>query len=217
MGVWLGNPDTTTLLNGNSTLPGPIISKVMAYAHQLYEQEGKYKAGDWFTKPAGVQTISGELFPSWYKKGQGQTNAKLTFDSVSKKKATDCTPDAAKTELDVMKSVDPVTKKDVFIAPDGYDASKDDDVHKCDDSKPTVGTISVAADKKTITVNVAQGTHGLTNLELKVGGSVVESRPITSAGSFTFTYNFVAGTSTITATVRDDALYEGTGSQSYTY
>lgn len=207
MGVWLGNSDTATLKNGNSTLPGPIIGTVMAYAHQLYLDESKYKTGDWFTRPSGIQVINGELFPSWYNKKQGQTNTVIVFDKVSKKKATDCTPDAARIEISVLKATDPVTKKDVFIAPDGYDALSDDTIHSCQDEKPSVTSITVTS--TTITVVVAQGTHGLQTLEIKVDGQVVSSTPISGSGSYPISYALKKAAS-ITATVSDVALYQAT-------
>jgi membrane peptidoglycan carboxypeptidase len=206
MGVWLGNSDTRTLKNGNSTLPGPIISKVMQYAHELYVQDKKYTPGGWFTKPAGVQTIGGELFPSWYSKGQGQSSAKMTFDKVSKKKATDCTPDAAKIEIDVTKMIDPVSKKDVFIAPDGYDSTKDDDTHKCDDVKPIVSITSVTNHKVKLTI--AQGTFGLQTLTVTVNGQVVNTQAIAAGGPVEILTESHNG-DVVVATVDDAALYTG--------
>lgn len=206
MGVWLGNSDTTILKNGNSTLPGPIIGTVMAYAHQLYLDEAKYKTGDWFTRPSGIQVINGELFPSWYNKKQDQTNAAMVFDKVSKKKATDCTPEAARIEISVLKMTDPVTKKDVFIAPDGYDALSDDTVHSCQDTKPSVS--SITATGSAITVIVAQGTHGLQTLEIKVDGQVVGTISVSGSGSYPISYALKKAAS-ITATVSDVALYQG--------
>jgi penicillin-binding protein 1A len=220
MGVWLGNPDTRVLTNGNSSLPAKIVGQVLEYAHkEVYAAEGKWdpaNGGTWYAQPAGIQSIAGELYPSWYNKDQGKSNDKLTFDKVSKKKATDCTPEAAKIEIDVVKSTDPISKKDVYTAPDGYDASQDDDVHKCDDVKPTVGTINVTANSK-IDVSVVAGTHPLQQLEIKVGGTIVATLPIGSSGTYSATYAFTGTTSqTITATLTDNVFYTATGTKSYT-
>ncbi|MDN5274570.1 MAG: hypothetical protein JWP06_471 [Candidatus Saccharibacteria bacterium] len=213
MGIWLGNPDTTPLKSGNSTLPGPIIDKVMRFIHQdIYGTDGRWKPNDWFTQPAGVQKINNELYPSWYDKNQNKPNAKLTFDKVSKKKATDCTPDSAKIEIDVNKTTDPISKKDVYIAPDGYDATKDDDVHKCDDVKPAVGAISITG-KTQINVSVVAGTHPLQQLEIKVGDTIVATLPITTSGTYSTTYTFTGTSQTITATLTDDALYTSVGTK----
>lgn len=223
VGVWLGNPDTTPLAKvANSTLPGPIMDKIMRYVHQeIYAKDGRWKPNDWFTQPAGIQKINNELYPAWYDKNQSKPNAKLTFDKISKKKATNCTPDAAKIEVDVNKSQDPVTKQDIFIAPDGYDATKNDDVHKCEDVKPSVGTITatkISGSTYKISVSVAAGTHALTEVEIKVGSTIVATLPVNaSSGPYTADYTFTStSTQTITATVKDTAFYTGTGSKEVT-
>jgi penicillin-binding protein 1A len=224
MGVWLGNPDTRVLTNGNSSLPAKIVGQVMEYAHKdVYAQEGKWSAangGTWYTQPAGIQNIGGELYPSWYNKDQGKTNSKLTFDKVSKKKATSCTPDGAKIDIDVQKFTDPITKKDSFIAPDGYDATKDDDTHKCDDTKPSVGTINAVKDTGNtykINVSVVAGTHPLQQLEIKVGATVVATLPVTSSGTYSTSYTFTGNTAqTITATLTDNAYYVASGTENVT-
>lgn len=215
MGVWLGNPDTTTLKNGSSLLPGPIVAKVMEYAHkEIYASEGKWSSGDWFSQPDGIQVVSGELYPSWWNKNQNQTNTKLTFDKLSKKKATDCTPEAARIELDVTKSTDPVTKKEIYIAPDGYDANSEDDQHSCSDAKPTINNIEVVDNKNgtyRITANITQGKFGLSNIEIKVGSTVVSS---SYSGTYTATSD---GNQTITVTVEDGGYYSSTGTKVYSF
>lgn len=211
MGVWLGNSDTTVLKNGNSTLPGPIIAKVMEFAHkEVYAPEGKWKSGDWFTQPAGIQKVGSELYPSWWSKTQGQTNAKMIFDKVSKKKATDCTPDSAKIELGVIKTTDPVTKKDIFSSPDGYDTTSEDDVHACNDAKPSI-TVSYAGD--TVTATVTPGKFTVSNVDIIIDGTVVSS--IAAPGPYTFKYTKPEGTQpvkTVTASVTDTGLYTTTSS-----
>ncbi len=221
MGVWLGNPDTTPLKSGNSTLPGPIVDRVMRYIHQdIYGKDGRWKPNDWFTQPAGIQKLNNELYPSWYDKNQNKPNAKLMFDKVSKKKATNCTPDGAKIELDVNKSVDPVTKKDVYIAPEGYDATKDDDVHKCEDVKPNVGSINVSQVSGMtykISASAVQGTHALQQLEIRVGSTIVATLPVTASGTYSTEYTFTSSSAqTITATITDNAFYSATATRNYT-
>lgn len=189
MGVWLGNSDATILKNGTSSIPGSIIAKVMEYSHkEVYAPQGLWKSGDWYVRPSGIQVINNELYPSWWNKTQGQTDTKLMFDKVSKKKATDFTPELAKIELDVTKMIDPVTKKDVYIAPDGYDASKDDDAHLATDVKATVELSVDPTSKKNeykITVKVTQGTHPISGVQLEIGGV---SKTMSGSGPYTYTY-----------------------------
>lgn len=217
MAVWFGNSDATILTHGTSSLPGQIIADVMDYAHkEVYAKAGLWKSGDWFSAPAGIQRVGGEIYPSYWNKTQGQTNAKLTFDKVSKKKATEFTPEGAKIELDVTKMIDPVTKKEFFIAPDGYDASADDDVHKATDVQPIVSVeiLPGAKNTYTITATVTPGTFEVTNIQIKVGDVIVLTSPASSTNIYTY-----AGTltkkdikaQTVTATVTDNGFYTGTG------
>lgn len=217
MGVWLGNPDTRVLSNGNSSIPAKIIGQVMEFAHkEVYAAEGKWKAdngGDWYTMPTGVQKISGELYPSWYNKAQGQTGVKMTFDKVSKKKAIECTPEGARIEVVVQKIIDPITKKENLIAPDGYDTTADDNIHACSDAKPAIGNIS-ATKKGAIQVDVVSGKNPLQTVEIRVGGTVIATLPASASGTYKTTYTPTAkGTQTITVTVTDSVFYTATKSE----
>jgi len=224
MGVWLGNPDTSVLTNGNSSIPAKILGPVMEYAHKnIYAKEGKWSpanGGTWFKQPKGIQRIGGELYPSWYNKSQGKTNSQLTFDKVSKKLATDCTPEAAKIQINVQKFKDPITKKTAYIVPDGYDATKKDDRHKCTDAKPNVGTIAVtknSGNSYKISISVVRGSNPLQQLEVKVGGTVIATLPVSSSGTYSTNYTFTSSSAqTITATLTDSVYYMDTGSQSFT-
>lgn len=211
--VWLGNPDTTPLINGNSSIPAQVLDPVMAYASQLYESEGKAKAGDWFTAPKGIQVIGKEVYPSWYNKAKAGTGVKLVFDKVSKKKATDCTPAAAKIELTVTKTTDPVTKATVYQAPDGYDATKDDDSHKCTDIAPDITGVCID-NSNNITVRVSKGTNALQTLDIAVNGTNVASINVTGSGTYSSNYNF-SGSATVTATVTDIGYYTDSATQAY--
>ncbi len=215
MAVWLGNSDATILKNGTSLIPGPIIATVMEYAHKdVYAAQGLWKSGDWFTQPTGIQKVDNELYPSWWNKTQGQTNAKLMFDKVSKKKATALTPDGAKIELDVNKMVDPITKKDVYTAVDtSYDASKDDDVHLATDVRPNISSIDVASvggsHDYTVTVNVDAGsTYPVAGVQVTIGGQsfvAVASTP----GVYAYTYSAQSSDSglLISAIATDSVFY----------
>lgn len=221
MGVWLGNSDATILKNGNSSMPGPIIAKVMEYAHKdVYAGQGLWKSGDWFAMPSGIQSVGNELYPSWWSKNQGKTNAKLTFDRVSKFRATDLTPDGARIELEVTKMTDPVTKKDIYIAPDGYDASKEDDAHKSSDSKPTASVSLVAGPKKnqyTVTVKVNPGTFPVSNVQILVGGSAITTIPVSGTNSYTHTVDLTSADTSqksVSVVITDSGYYTGTGAAS---
>lgn len=220
MTIWLGNSDTSTIASVNSAYAMPVVRGVMQYAHQeIYAKDGRWNPDMWYTRPSGVQQVGGELYPSWWNKNQGRTNAKLTFDRVSKKKATDCTPPGARIELDVTKSTDPITKTDVFAAPDGYDATEDDDAHSCNDAKPSIGNISVneSGGKYDIQFNVSRGTFNLTSVDIVVDGQTIKSTGLNPGGdsvSASFTPNS-SGTKSITVNVTDEGYYATSRSASF--
>ncbi len=219
MAVWLGNPDTKPLKNGNSSIPGPIINDVMTYAHQeVYAKQGKWKPGDWYTMPQGIQKINNELFPSWYNKNKAQQFTKMTFDKVSKKKATACTPEAAKIEVSVIKSVDASSKKDTFVASDGYDATKDDDAHQCGDPTPNVRTINATPNggsSYTLRATVDPGKASLSSVSFSVNGTVINTQNISSGGTFETTYTSTGGPFTVSVSATDALFYTGTASGSF--
>lgn len=216
MGVWLGNPDTTILKKGTSSLGSPIVASVMEFAHkEVYAPEGKWKSGDWFTQPAGIQKNGIELYPSWWNKTQGQSNAQLTFDKVSKMKATSCTPDGAKDTVGVVKSTDPVTKRDVYTnVPNGYDATKDDDAHDCGDALATASFTATpsGAHKTKITTNIStKGKFDPTTITISVNGAVVTTLNATATGSYDYVYDSNGTPANvgkqITVTVTDNGFY----------
>lgn len=211
MGVWLGNPDTTILKNGTSSLGSPIVASTMKAAADVYTSEGRYTANQWYTQPAGIQRIGGEVYPSWWSKNQGQTNTKLTFDKVSKKKATSCTPDGAKVELDVLKTTDPVTKQDSYAnVPDGYIATADDDRHQCSDTQPVISGISFNGN--TVNFTVTKGTFDLdpAGITVTIDGNAAT---VTSQGGNNYRASLPSGNgSKVVITVTDTGYYTTTAS-----
>lgn len=212
MGVWLGNPDTTILKKGTSSLGSPIVASVMKAAAEVYQQEGKYKANDWYTQPTGIQRIGREVYPSWWSKSQGQTNFKLTFDKVSRKKASNCTPEGAKLVADVLKTTDPVTKKDSFAnVPDGYNANEEDDVHSCNDIAPSISGVNAGGQTLTFTVNGGTFEINLSGITVSVGGS---SCPVSRVGSGNTYRATCTATGAYTINVTDGGFYTASASGS---
>ncbi len=213
-GVWLGNPDAKPLNpSAISAYASTVTDPVMVYATQLYEKEGKTKPNAWFQEPAGIQHINGELYPSYYNKKLATSNAKLTFDRVSKKRATECTPSGARIEVGVTKSVDPFSKNTIYIAPDGYDATKNDDAHSCSDAKPRVVGITVTDSQ--ITARISKGKFSLDKLSFSVNGEVVGTANVNGSGSYTTLYDFKKSAN-VTVTVVDSGYYSDSASERYT-
>ena len=214
MTIWLGNSDTSNIRSSTSSLAMPVVRGVMQYAHQeIYAKDGRWNSNMWYTKPSGIQQVGSELYPSWWNKNQGKSKAKLTFDKVSKNKATDCTPSNARIELEVTKSTDPVTKSAVYAAPDGYDASKDDDVHSCGDAQPVIDLIDVKKTGSSYTVkfNVSPGKFKLTSVDIVVGGKTIKSGESVSANGGTVTAQVsssgLSGVQTVTVNLSDEGMY----------
>lgn len=216
LSLYVGNHDFNKPMgDALSSRIGPTVGKIVEPVHKnIFQPEGSWKPGDWFAQPEGLQrlTVSGrsDLFPSWYNKVAPPPVSTVVFDKVSKKKATECTPEAAKVEMSVQKFTDPVTKKETFIVSDGYDASANDDVHNCNDAKPYVTTAD-GGDRK-ITAQVSQGTHDIQTVTFTINGQTVGS--IGGHGSGTYTIDYAEkGKVSVTVTVTDTALY----SDSQTY
>lgn len=222
-GVWMGNHDGSPLASSDNTVVRRVSNDYNESVHaNVYQADGKWTPNQEFERPEGIKemNINGrtDIYPSWFDQKAGRSEEKLTFDKVSKKKATDCTPPEARVEIAVFKTTDPITKRPAYIAPDGYDASREDDKHRCEDTKPSISSIEVSSaggNRYQITVAVAQGTHPLTNIKISVGGNVIADAAIGSSGNFTATTT-IDSAQTITATVEDDALYTGSGSRNYT-
>ncbi|MBC7746559.1 penicillin-binding protein [Pedobacter sp.] len=217
MGIWVGNHVPIAMNNALSSIVGPTVVKIMKPLHEtIYAVDGSWKVGDWFTQPAGVQkvSVSGrlDLFPSWYNKSQVAQGNTVVFDKVSKKKATDCTPDLARISLVIQKITDPVTKKTTFTTPDGYDSTAEDDLHSCDDVKPSITDIQ--SKKGKIVASVGVSTHAIQTVEFKVGETVIGNGILTSPGTYEIAYTAAeAKEQKVTVTVTDIALYNGTSSR----
>jgi membrane peptidoglycan carboxypeptidase len=188
---------------------------------------------------AEVPSPTDDLYPSWYTgRNSGATSEKI--DRVSGLLATSCTPsDAIEYEgnaNDASFSIDtfyPRAVADERVLEGGNVTSSStasDNVHNCSDSPPTV-TLTAPATCSTscvITATVTQGTHPLYdpqypsypgNVKFTLGGNVIKTIDVTNSPStVSFTYTpTTTGSATLTATVTDSVLYQGSGSTTLNY
>ncbi len=206
MAVWLGNSDTSPLRNGNSLIPAMLLDYTMADATQYYVSQNKASYSDWFSAPSGIQRINNEVYPSYYNKNSNRSSNTMSFDRVSKKKATSCTPESARIDIPVTRSKDS-SGKETVSAQDGYDATSNDDTHRCTDSKPSV-SVAVSSSGQSATVYYRQGSHPLQQLEVKVGDQLVGTRQVNSDGDTNVSIPSSAGKNfTVTATLTDSVYY----------
>jgi penicillin-binding protein 1A len=215
--IWNGNHDGRALSNDKHTVAFNISAAYIDRIHaEVYGADGKWKTGDKINEPAGMQHMAvngrNDIWPSWYNKtkSSGISNEMMVFDSVSKKKATDCTPEETRIEVEVSKMIDPMTQKEVYYA-GGYDTENEDDVHTCDDAKPSA-SISTPTENSdgtwTITANLSNGRYYLQNYTITVNGQAVKNGEISTSG----TVSYVSSEKPMSVSVRvtDSAGYSTT-------
>jgi hypothetical protein len=252
-GVWVGNHENTPTTNSfMETLTGPIWGEYMRRAH-----EGQPAPERW-ARPEGIKTVAhngdffkvvkaackgsvcnygqSDIYPSWYSpKKSSNSQQKVVIDTVSNKRATECTPERARKEITgggiivpELDSSDP--QYAVFMRPintylrssagEAIPAENEvDDVHSCSDQRPSV-TISVPATCSgtcTISATVVAGTKTLRNLYFKKNGTTMAggARDISSGGTYTFDLTpESSGAHEFSVEVVDEALYDATASAS---
>ncbi|MFZ1483886.1 MAG: transglycosylase domain-containing protein, partial [Candidatus Saccharimonadales bacterium] len=244
-GIWVGNHTRTEAYFGQpENMTGPVMKQFMQAVHSNTGPADNWK------QPEGLKTSSAyvnrvstgrgqkipsastDLFPSWYT-GQKSGSTTQTLDKVSNKVATSCTPDLAK--LSGANSNSATWNVDVFAG--GSTGNKtpvigNDDVHNCNDAKPTVKITSVndtvigngtpecpASGSCSVKLFVQQGTYALTDparsdfpgtLKLSVNGQVVVSQGVSGTGDYTLSFNAPSNASfTLSAQVIDSVLYSG--------
>jgi len=222
VGVWAGRSDGQAMGGYTDSRTGPIFGQFMRDAHSqvLTKPQYGYKANAWYTQPKGVQKLSvsgrSDLFPSWYKKPKEELKD-YVVDKISKKLATQCTPEPAKQTIQIVVVSDPSKPNSQVVgaAPDGFDVTKDDDVHQCGVEAATNFSIPVSgapSRTRTIDTSFSQGPNAPQTVEFLVNGQVVSSQPGTGT-SYTTSYTFPdVGTYTIQIRVTDTQLYQSTSS-----
>lgn len=185
--VWSGNHNGAGLRSSSNSAVARMIANYMEPVHkQIYAQEGKWKSGDQPEKPSGIQTLAvggtKDIWPSWFNAGKnsGVEKVQLEFNKFTGKLAAPCTLDEYKVSVTATKTIDPMTKKEVFSVPDGYDYNSTDDcsyVH----SKPSV---TANAEGNVITINITKGSGDLDTYKLYVDGTEKESGKITSTAFY---------------------------------
>ena len=211
--VWNGRHDGSGLRNSNNTIVRRVINNYMENVHKnVYAAQGKWSSGEWITKPAGIQTLTvngkTDIWPSWYnEKTSGVTKEKLSFNKYNRKLATTCTPSDQIIEIEVTKTVDPMTKTEVVHVPDGYDRDNTDD---CSYVQPKV-SIKQIGDYLHVT---ASGSHAVgATYALEIDGVEMERGTVPSV-SFSTDYKIKGTETNVKITVSD--AYGGTATGNVT-
>lgn len=227
-GVWVGHHTGEVEMSGfMETMTQPIWGDWMQRAHDNLEPVTRERPQGIQELPAyvvrnhvGVSSIepspATDLFPSWYvKPGSTNGNEKIIKDKVSGKRATECTPPLALEE--VIQGDAASFSSDPFY--DSATNSEDtDDVHKCEDIKPTVALSIVenSDGKYTFEVSVGNGTHPISSekfagqLTVTVDGQAIPngSIQIGGPGVYRIAYTSIYDTTkTVKVEIIDSVLY----------
>lgn len=235
-GTWVGYHNRQRAMSGfMERMTQPIWDGVMRRVHADLKPEER-------EKPAGIQSLpafvvrnhvgngsiepspSTDLFPSWYK-SKTNSGTSAVIDRVSKKLATDCTPERAKERASNAQAN--LFSGDTFHGGLTSNTSEKDDVHKCEDAKPSVSlnAPSLCDDKCTFKAVVRQGTHPISSSEFPgvvnfyVGSNLIKSVNVgSSPATVSVSYNSDAnGSNTVRAEVIDSVLYDSSDSKTVSF
>lgn len=247
VGSWVGYHTRNKTLSGTmERLTAPLTKGMMTYALDSL----KTKPANW-AEPPGIQHLpayvvrshvglgsvepspSTDIFPSWYKPKSGSGASSETIDKVSNKLANSCTPALAKETRSGNFAADKFSADIFYGSGTAASTTATDDVHNCNDTKPTIsltvsdsatGAINVCNGSCTISAAISQGTHAFDDpnrpqfagvVNFSINGQVVKSISTASGGPFSFTYTPTSsGTVTVSAQVVDSVLYDSTDQKS---
>lgn len=235
-GVWVGYHTRQKVMSGTmEAMTQPIWQGWMRGAHD------NITAFDW-QRPAGIKTEaafvvksapsnktagavlpspSTDIYPSWYKPTT-KTSSNQTIDKVSGKLAGDCTPELAKDKT-TGASANQFSVDTIVAGGTSANTNDTDDVHQCNDAKPTVSlNITPSGNSYILSANVTQGTHPISSEKFTgkvnyiVDGQNVQTVEISGPGNglagYTYTPDFV-GSKTIYAQVVDSVLYDNSSQE----
>ncbi len=184
--VWNGNHDGAGLRNSTNNLVRRVTNDYMQNVHHnLYAVEGKWASGNQPVQPAGMQSIKGDIWPSWYNaKSSGSTKTALNFNKFTHKLASACTPESHMISVEVSKSIDPMTKEEVWDVPAPYTRDEQD---ACPyDYVYRAPTVQVFVSDYIATIDIYKGTEALSSYTIYVDGTVRETQQITESTSLTY-------------------------------
>jgi len=220
--IWNGNHDGTVMRTSSYAVTSRITGSFVENVHKnVYGPDGKWHADQAIERPPGLQTLTvngrADIWPSWYNdKTSGTTKETMTFDSISKGVATRCTPESTRVEVTVSRIIDPMTKREVLVAPNGFDPKREDDIHDCGDIRQTLTGITIGGGASgpwtiTATVGGANATFALERYDIVVDGVLVDSGIPSRNQTISFTQQ--DSFRSVTITIVDVAGYTTTSTQ----
>lgn len=214
--VWNGNHDGSGLSSNSNNVVRYTIGNYMERVHkEVYQPDGRWNPGDQPVQPAGMQrlTINGQtdIWPSWYNasKNSGISKETITFNKYNYLLASDCTPEDYKIQVEVTKTIDPMTGDAVYTVPAPYNRELKD---TCDYNPPTV-TISTSG--VNIIASIKKGTSDIAGYTLYVDGLEQPGISINSKGIISG-YTLDGSEKSIKLVVSDSAGYQTTAEATLT-
>jgi len=219
--VWNGNHDGSIMRQSSYVVTSRIIDSFVGNVHKnIYGPDGKWTANQPIERPAGIQTLTingrTDIWPSWYnEKKSGVTKETMIFDSVSKKLATRCTPNETRVEVSVSRIIDPMTKRESLVAPDGFNPNEDDDIHDCGDIRHTLTDVRISGGSTgpwTIDAYINSpfnATFALERYNIVIDGTLVGSGvpPSHTSGQPAITFTRTEDFRSVTITIIDTGGY----------
>lgn len=235
-GVWVGYHNRQRELSGfMETMTQPIWDGYMRPVHDKLQPKERERPKGIQELPAfvvrshvGVGSIepspANDLYPSWYKK-KSTNGGRQVLDKVSRKLATDCTPERAKeTAWNAQANQ---FSGDTIHGDAAVSTTERDDVHKCEDAKPRVTLTAPGTCEKrcTFTATASQGTHPISSgqfpgvINIYVNGQLIKSANIgSSPATVSVSYNAaVSGSKEVRAEVIDSVLYDSSDSRTVSF
>ena len=181
--VWNGNHDGSGLSSNSNNVVRYTIGHYMERVHkEVYEPDGRWHSGDEPIQPAGMQrlTVNGktDIWPSWYNasKNSGISKESLTFNKYNHLLASECTAEEYKIQIEVTKTIDPMTGEAVYNVPEPWNKDTKD---TCDYKPPT---ISLTTSGPNIIANIKKGTYDIAGYTLYVDGIEQSGISVNSKG-----------------------------------
>lgn len=236
-GVWVGYHNRQKEMSGfMENMTQPIWDGFMRRIHSNLQPEERARPAGIKSMPAfvvrnhvGVGSVepspANDLYPSWYK-AKSKTSGNQTIDIVSNKLATDCTPGRAKKDANNANAN--IFSSDRFVAGGGTNTTERDDVHRCEDAKPSITlTAPGSCDNNcTFTATATQGTHPISSdrfrgtINFLIDGQVVQSFSVDSSpATVSLNYNVAVGggNHNVTAEIVDSVLYDASDSRTINF
>lgn len=184
--VWNGNHDGSGLTSNTHDIARFTVAEYMSRIHsEVYEPDGRWHSGDKPAKPSGIQTLTvngkTDIWPSWFNssKNSGVSKETLVFNRYNHLLAAACTPEEYKIEIEVTKTIDPMTGNAVYSVPEPYDRETSD---TCNFSPPGV---SLSTRECKLIATISKGSNDLSGATLYING--VEKGGVSLSGGAIYT------------------------------